>query len=179
MADISGTPRERKLAALLAVVIVAVTLLNGAGVFLKRTGLMDRPAYEQYFELHRKGISTPDWRLTTPRYLREQVYQTGPEGSAIVLKLLKYGVIVVLVTLSAICLARRVTALPTFRCAWPGYLLAGLTAASFLLTIQHHGILLPLTGLHAFSFLSISSSMILGGGRMMKSRDRRSARAAS
>lgn len=156
MADAYCTPRERKLAVLLATIIVAVTLLNGAGIFLTRTGLVNRPVYDHYLESNRKGTPFANWYATTPPFLQEQVYKLRPERSAVVLKLLKDGVVLTLVTLSVVCLVRRFTSLPSFRSAWPGYLLAGLSTASFLLTACQQGLLLPLAGTRSYSFLLLA-----------------------
>ncbi len=126
--------RVREIA--LITVVVAVTLLNGSEFFLKRTGVIDHATYERFLSEHIKGVN----------------YLYLPGGAGFVLKLLKDAVVFALLMLSAMCVARD-GAVPPIRTAWPGYLLAASIATSCVLTATRCGLLLPLTGLRAFSFL--------------------------
>lgn len=149
--------RRHGLIALIAAV-VGVTLLNGSGLFLKRTGVIDRAGYERFLSKHAEGGPYDRGPLSTEQYVREEPYRTflfRPEGAVIILKLLKDLVVLTLLVLSALCLARRSVISP-IRNAWPGYLLAGSVAASFLLTAIQYGLLLPVAGLRAFSFLPLA-----------------------
>ncbi|MGK2859767.1 MAG: hypothetical protein ACSLFQ_21425 [Thermoanaerobaculia bacterium] len=149
---------SRALPLALAVLIVAVAVLNGGEVYLKRVGLFDRDSYSHYLETHRMGAPyardlLPDEQSAIERPFREQMFRS--EGWMLSLKLAKDVFLAALFGLALCCLARDRPGLPG-RSALLGYLLVAIVAVAFSISAFRHGILLPVAGLRAFSFLPLA-----------------------
>ncbi len=159
MPDIAESSRQSRILRMaLAAAVMAVTLLNGSEYFLKRIGLIDRPAYERYFELHREGEPYPRGLVPTEQNARERPFREAmmrTEGLGVALKISKDLFVVALLVTATMCLVRSGGRFPRLE-AWPAYALALAVASAFAITAMRYGLLLPVAGLRAFAFLPLA-----------------------
>ena len=148
--------------------LIVAVLLNGAGFFLKRVGLMDRKAYHTYMtdfcqpgnESAWIGKRCGEWRrsLADPnrleRYDRRHLYSgAGPE---ILLKLVKYLFLIAFVIFALVKARTEHFNVSTFNVPWPLLPLTCAIAISIATTDFEFGIGLIAAGLRAFSFLAVA-----------------------
>lgn len=175
----SGDPAL--LARVLSLSLILAVLLNGASIYLKRTGVIDQDAYQAYWTVHcpfpgepgRPGepaapakprccADAPPSELAgmSPEQVAKEramaafVYQAT--GAEVALKLVKdfLGIAIFLVSLHL--LARGAFALPTPARQWPLYLLAGYVLVAVAVAMAQGEFTGAAAGARAFIFLAIA-----------------------
>jgi hypothetical protein len=158
-------------AKLVAAALLVAVLCNGASVYLKRTGLIDRDAYGAYWSMHCNGVdpahamapagarccanATGLNRVTNlENVYGHYIFETAESGLA--LRLVKDLLGLALIAFSVLAVARRAAPAPTLREAWPVYLLAGYAMIEFLASAHFNGALVATVGLRAFMFAMIA-----------------------
>ena len=143
---ISGAPQHSALAWLAVVGLLLAAVSNGAGVYLKRTGLIELDAYRAYWSFHCRayhpsvgmaaGLQCRD--LAAPSDMEQQIVSAGLQSelaltrfgsrssiAEFALKLLKDAFGLSLVAISLALLLRQAGPRPALQTAWPpGVLLA-------------------------------------------------------
>ncbi len=170
LADAVGYGR---LARWFGIALVAATLANGAGFYLKRTGLIDQDNYQAYWKAHCSRLEVPGRALeprcatypAAPAQGAKPPIPSDKEAAAYVyytptrelaLKILKDALGAALIAVSCGLIVRRRSALPSLREAWPIYLLTGYILAAFAYALFSSGALTAAAGLRPFMFLFIA-----------------------
>ena len=156
------------LARLIAAALVLAALLNGAGFFLKRIGVMDPAAYAAYIAEHCDaevrghwlGNHCNVWKITSVQPFRYQAYDArhlyASEGAEILLKLAKYGFVAAFLLLSLALIGAGRAPPPTLRYGWPALPLSAVVMMSAVTAMIQFGPALTLAGLRSFSFLAVA-----------------------
>ena len=165
-------PDRSTLAKLLALALVAAVLCNGAGTYLKRTGVIDHEAYRSYWAAHCASLAVagrqPEWQcreFATPEAIRMRpprhdvadtsfsyVYEAGPAGRA--LKLVKDLFWMALIAVAIWRLSADRIRRPALRESWPLVLFTGYCALAFLVSAAVNGPWLAVLGLRSFLFVA-------------------------
>jgi hypothetical protein len=160
------------LAKLLAAALLAATLCNGAGFYLKRTGVWDGAGYRDFWAVHcgigdRRHLEWQCGTFTTSLAI-DQRAQSPPPGEAAFsfvyevapgerwLKLAKDAVWALLVAACLFPLTRPHALAQTWRESAPLFLFAGYAALAFAASVPLNGILIALAGLRAFGFIVLA-----------------------
>jgi len=167
-------PRPQTLALFIGIALIVATLANGAGVYLRKLGIIEPEAYRTYWALQCNGITQGNPITGTgegcstyvkenpPHHLSREdilvmwriarsVYETP--AREIPLKLAKDALGVAVIVLSAWLIMRRKTAWPAAQKAWPLLLLLSYVICSFIASWAAHGTMTAMAGLRPFMFL--------------------------
>ena len=161
-----------------AIGLVLATVCNGAGVYLKRTGLMDVDAYQAYWSFHCRTLHlqptleaagprccalakpaqiAPLEASAGPRGERAQtrfVYRTP--GAELALKLVKDVFGLALLAVSLFLLVRRAAPLTALSRVWPVGLLLAYAGAALAASLALYEPLIALAGARAFMFVGLA-----------------------
>ncbi|WP_424319686.1 hypothetical protein, partial [Candidatus Methylomirabilis sp.] len=155
-------------ARLIGIGLILATVFNGAGFYLRKTGLVEPEKYRAYWALH-CGLESPDSVFAGPgccgkpstaeeraieRAYTRYLYETP--GYEILLKLVKDALGIGVIVMSAYLLWRRKAPVPDWRLIrWPGWL-AGVVAIAFLGSAINQGFWTAASGIRSFLFLGIA-----------------------
>lgn len=158
--------------------LILATLLNGAGVYLKRTGLMDADAYRTYWSFHCSTLPLPpssgvagsrccaqatpaqiaqlevSARVRGERAQTRFIYRTP--GVELILKLAKDAFGLALLAMSLALLLRKALPLPTLAHCWPVGLLLAYAAAAGLASLALYEPLIAVAGARYFMFFGLA-----------------------
>ena len=160
-----------------AIGLVIVTVLNGAGVYLKRTGLMETEAYRAYWSFHCRayhpsggmaaGLQCRD--LAAPSEMEQQIVSAGLQSelaltrfgsrsstAEFALKLLKDAFGLSLVAISLALLLRQAGPRPALQTAWPAGVLLAYAGVGLLTSLTLYEPLIALAGARSFLFMSLA-----------------------
>jgi len=163
-------------AKLLALALLAAVLCNGAGFYLKRTGVIDQEAYRAYWANHCIGYDDKPWLVdepqcranVTPAQVANASAERGlaPDYFSYVyqvsraerpLKLVKDALGLILIWLSAWTIAKDGGSLSRrLAQAWPLTLLSAYCVVAFVASITINGPVIAAAGLRPFMFLPIA-----------------------
>ena len=155
-------------ARLTAAALVLTALLNGAGFFLKRIGVMNPAAYAAYIaehcdaEVHGHwlGNHCSVWKITATDLPGYQEYDArhlyASEGAEVLLKLAKYGYLAVFLLFSLALIAAGRAPPPDLRHGWPALPLIAALLIGAATTLVQFGPMLTLAGLRSFAFLAVA-----------------------
>ncbi len=161
-------------ARLISLALLIAVLCNGASVYMKRTGLLDREAYNNAWSVHCAPVD-PDGAVVVaePRCCanvtdaQTEMYESDAhikleeeslryifdsQGPEIGFKLVKDLFVVLLTAYCAFLVGKRIVPAPAIREAWPVFLLVGYVLISFLSSSYFNGPLFAIAGLRAFMF---------------------------
>ncbi|HXX80796.1 MAG TPA: hypothetical protein VEI46_04555 [Thermodesulfovibrionales bacterium] len=146
---------------LLGVSLILATILNGTPFFLKKVGIVNKEAYEAYWNVHSVGGPYSCGPLPRKQFLKEKAYTRylfENKGGGIFLKGMKDLLIGGFILLSFILHLARKDKKSNRSLAWPVLSLVLLVVAASLLTYLKHGGLLVASGIRSFMFLGIASA---------------------
>ena len=166
------------LAWVVAIGLVVVTICNGAGLYLKRTGLLDAVSYSAYWSFHcatlqsvspgkagdarccASATSAQIAYLETSAGIRGERAQTRylyrSSGVELALKLAKDAFGLVLLALSLVLLVKRVAPLPALQQAWPVSLLLAYAGVALVASLVLYEPLVALAGARSFMFIGLA-----------------------
>ena len=161
-----------------AIGLVVATICNGAGLYLKRTGLLDAVSYSAYWSFHCATLqsvspgSAGDARccasatsaqiayLETSAGIRGERAHTRylyrSSGVELALKLAKDAFGLVLLALSLVLLVKRVAPLPALQQAWPVSLLLAYAGVALVASLVLYEPLVALAGARSFMFIGLA-----------------------
>lgn len=153
---------------LIGIGLILATVFNGAGFYLRKTGVIEPEKYHAYWALH-CGLGSPDSASAGPgccgkpstaeqraieRVYTRYLYETP--GYEILLKLVKDGLGIGVIVMSAYLLLARKMPVPGWRVIrGPGWL-AGVVAIAFLGSAINQGLWTAASGIRSFLFLGIA-----------------------
>lgn len=153
---------------LIGIGLILATVLNGAGFYLRKAGVVEPEKYRAYWALH-CGLDSPDSASAGPgccgkpsteeeraieRAYTKYLYETP--GYEILLKLIKDGLGIGVIVMSAfLFLARKVPVRDRRLIHRPGWL-AGAVAIAFLGSVINQSLWAAASGVRSFLFLGIA-----------------------
>ena len=174
----SELTRPTSLAWAVVIGLVLATVSNGAGVYLKRTGLMDVDAYQAYWSFHCRTLHlqpSPEaagprcCALATPAQIAQLEASAGPRGeraqtrfvyrtpgAELALKLVKDVFGLALLAVSLALLVRRPQARPALQNSWPVGLLLAYAGAALVASLVLYEPLIALAGARSFMFVGLA-----------------------
>ena len=169
---------QSALAWLVVAGLLLATVCNGAGVYLKRTGLLDADAYQAYWSFHCRSLnlqSSPEamgprcCALATPAQLAQLETSAGARGeraqtrfvyrtpgAELALKLVKDVFGLALLILCLVLLVRRAEVRPSLKEAWPVGLLLAYAATALVASLVLYEPLVALAGARSFMFIGLA-----------------------
>ncbi len=174
----SGGSGQPALAWFVVAGLLLATLCNGAGVYLKKTGLMDADAYRAYWSFHCSTLpllpssgavgtrccaqATPaeiaqleaSARVRGERAQTRFVYHTP--GAELALKLAKDAFGLALLAMSLALLLRKTATLPALSKVWPVALPLAYAAAAGLASLALYEPLIAVAGARYFMFFGLA-----------------------
>ena len=161
-----------------AIGLVLATVCNGAGVYLKRTGLMDVNAYQAYWPFHCSTLPLQSsseaagarcCAQATPAQIAQLEASAGPRGeraqtrfvyrtpgAELALKLVKDVFGLALLAVSLVLLVRRAVAFPALSRTWPVGLLLAYAGAALAASLVIYEPLVALAGARSFMFVGLA-----------------------
>lgn len=157
-------PDHLFIAKLIGIALILVTVCNGAGSYLRKTGIVDQEAYRAFWTIHCKPVAllsslengAPRCCVDAPQKMsieqraierRYAWYVYDVPGWEIILKRAKDVLGLALIALSAYLLVIRSSALPALQAAWPIAILFGYVFFVFLLSLGQFDALVAGAGL--------------------------------
>ena len=141
--------------------LILASILNGTTFFLKKVGVVDKEAYEAYWNVHSAGGPYSCRPLPRKQFLKEKPYTRylfENKGGEILLKAIKDLLMAGFIFVSFILFLVRKEEITDRSFAWPILSLVLLVAAASLLTYEKYGGLFVAAGLRSFLFLGIASA---------------------
>ncbi len=166
-------PEPLFFARLLGIALILVTVFNGAGSYLRKTGFVDHNAYLAFWKIHCKPVAllsssengasrccvdAPQKMLPGQRAIEREYasYVYDVPNSEVVFKRLKDVLGLVLFSLSAYLIVIRSSVLPSLQAVWPIAILFSYVCLGFLVSLVHHDALAAGAGLmRLLMFLSL------------------------
>ena len=170
--------RFRSLAWVVAIGLVLATVCNGAGVYLKRVGLLDQASYTAYWSSHCAALQFGSSSAAAePRcsaaaisaQMTDLETSAGPTGeyalsrylyrssaAELAFKLAKDAFGLALLAVSLVLLARRVAPRPTLQQSWPVGALLAYAGVAWVTSLVLYEPLIALSGARAFVFMGLA-----------------------
>ena len=169
---------QSALAWLVVAGLLLATVCNGAGVYLKRIGLVDADTYRAYWSFHCRSLNlqlSPEavgprcCALATPAQIAQLETSAGARGeraqtrfvyrtpgAELALKLVKDVFGLALLILCLVLLVRRAEVRPSLKEAWPVGLLLAYAATALVASLVLYEPLVVLAGARSFMFIGLA-----------------------
>ncbi len=169
---------NRSFAWAIGIGLLLATVCNGAGIYLKRVGLMDVDAYQAYWSFHCSTLPLQPsseaagprcCALATPAQIAQLEASAGPRGeraqtrfvyrtpgAELALKLVKDVFGLALLAVSLTLLVRRAVAFPALSRTWPVSMLLAYAGAALVASLVLYEPMVALAGARSFMFVSLA-----------------------